>query len=215
MTKKNDGEQNALIREVWNGVREEKVVNFMKAYWSHIVFGFALLLFVLVGFQWYRRSHVSSQLEESSLYEQVLSPSSLDKETLLKTLTSTGDYGYQGVAVLIQADKAIKDGKTQVAIDLLEKNKNEVVVKEMRHLVVLKLALLKLDKLSYDSLKGLLSPLLNKDESFYATATLLLGVKAMDSNQKEEAMLLFESLVNDSSVPISIRSVAQEMKNAL
>lgn len=218
MTKKNDAEQNALIREVWDGVREQKVADFLKAYWKHIAAGFALFLVMIVGIQWYRASRVSAQLEEAALFERVLSRSALnetERDSLLQTLVSTGTHGYQGIGVLMQADKAMKQGQTAKAVTLLEEGKDKVEIKELRHLIILKLALLRSDEMAYSDLKELISPLLDKGEAFYATSTLLLGFKAMDEKKTEEATAHFDALIQDKTVPFTIRSTAQEMKNAL
>ncbi|MBN1783661.1 MAG: tetratricopeptide repeat protein, partial [Alphaproteobacteria bacterium] len=170
MNKKNDAEQNALIREVWDGVREQKVANFLKAYWKHMAIGFAVFLVMIMSVQWYHTSKVSTQLEEAALFERVLSRSALnesERDSLLQTLVSTGEYGYQGVGVLMEADKALKQGQTDKAIMFLEEGKDKVEVKELRHLIILKLALLKSDELSYDALDELISPLLDDGEPFY------------------------------------------------
>ncbi len=215
---KNDAEQNALIKEVWDGVREQNVVNFLKAYWKHIATGLVVFFLTLAGIQLYNGSKINSQLEETALFEKVLSRSGLnsnDRNAVLKTLVSTGNYGYQGIALLMQADTALKNGDEKKAISLLKESKDKINVSELKNLVILKLAFLEADEISYEGLKKLLSPLLEKDEAFYSSATLLLGVKAMDVEKNDEALEFFNDLIDAKSTPFSIRMLAKDMKNAL
>ncbi len=213
---KKDAEQNALIKEVWDGVREQKVTNFLKAYWRLLLTGFIVFLLTLSGIQFYKNNKVSSQLKETALFEKVLKSSSLgtsERDAILQTIISTNDYGYQGISALMLADKNLKTGNREKAIEVLEKNK--IKNPELQNLVLIKLATLKADKISFEELKKMLKPVLKKGKSFYSTANLLLAFKALDTNKSDIAKEIFSKLEDNLNTPFSIKTLASEMKNAL
>ncbi|MHA1549924.1 MAG: tetratricopeptide repeat protein [Alphaproteobacteria bacterium] len=211
---KQDHEEDALIKEVWEGVREEKVVAFLKDNWKHMAFGLAVFLIVLSGIKIIKNMNFKSALKESALIERVLSRSTLtEKERLafLKTLSETGSTGYQGVSVLMQADKALKEGRKQEALEILKTV--DVEKEEMKNLVAIKLSLIEMDKLSFDEFEERLDDISDGD-AFYYFSQLLLGFKAMETKHPE-AKEIFENLIDDEATPLSIRSISQEMKNVL
>ena len=211
---KQDHEEDALIKEVWEGVREEKVVAFLKDNWKHMVFGVAVFLIVLSGMKIIKRMDFKSALKESALIERALSRSSLaenERLALLKTLSETGSTGYQGVSALMQADKALKEGRKQEALEILKTV--DVEKEEMKNLVAIKISLIEMDKFSFEELKEQLEDI-SDGEAFYHFSQLLLGFKAMETKQTE-AKEIFENLIEDETTPLSIRSTSQEMKNVL
>ncbi|MBN2676103.1 MAG: tetratricopeptide repeat protein [Alphaproteobacteria bacterium] len=210
---KHDHEQDALIREVWDGVREEKAVRFIQDNWKQGLFGIIIFFIALSGIKLYKANVNRSALKEAQILEQVISRSSLQEKerlNLLQTLSSTGRFGYQGIAVLMHADKALKEGRKEEAIDILKNaNIHDAILK---NLVALKYAFLISDKVSFDELKKALDGI-DDDEIFSHSKKLLLGFKAFEENKKEEAQKYFNALIEDETTPLSIRSTAQEMKN--
>ncbi len=213
---KKEAEQNALITEVWEGVREQKVIRFLKSYWKLLITGFIVFLLVLSGIQFYKNNKISSQLKETAIFEKVLIKSSLgefERDAILQTIISTSDYGYQGISALMLADKNLKAGNKEKAIKILEKS--SIKNPELQNLILIKLATLKADKISYEELKKILKPVLKKEKSFYSTANLLLAFKALEDGKNKIAKDFFLNLENDLNTPFSIKTLASEMKNAL
>ncbi|MHA1540970.1 MAG: tetratricopeptide repeat protein [Alphaproteobacteria bacterium] len=212
---KKDAEQNALIKEVWDGVREQKVTNFLKAYWKLLLTGFIVFLLTLSGIQFYKNNKISSQLKETALFEKVLTKSSLgesERDAILQTIISTSDYGYQGISALMLADKNLKTGNTKKAIEVLENS--SIKNPELQNLILIKLATIKSEKMTFEELEKMLKPI-KKGKAFYSTANLLLAFKALDRGKNEIAKDLFSKLENDLNTPFSIKTLASEMKNAL
>jgi len=213
--KSTDAQQNALIREVWDGMREQKLLEFVKKHQKLIIFGISVFFISLAGIEAYKSFKRASVLEEARIFEQAINQEPVVRQNMLTSLSETGSHGYVGISVLMRADQAVRSGDISSALDILSKGYKQTSDTEIKSLILLKEATLRADSLSFESLRDLLDPLLSAQDPFYASATLLLASKALDENNTETAQELLDSILADSSISFTIRSSAQELKNAL
>lgn len=194
--------EDALYREVWEDVNNEKTMRFIKKYLRHIMYAVIFIMLVASGIQIGMRSYQSHKLATAVAYENALS--NMDASALASL--SDNSSGATADLALFQAylldqdasklDKLVENGYTRDFCDLAR-----------LHIVGVRG-----DKMTAADVENYLSELTNSDSPFYYNAMLMIGQKYLSVGDHENAAKWLDKIINDSNAPSSISGIAQTLR---
>jgi len=210
-----DREQDALFAEVWDDVRQQKTIDLFKKYGKFIIGTVVVILVLVAGNQFMMRHKAKSIMSEAEQYasamNQNLFTSAAKAEEAFIKLAEDGQYGYQALSYFNRANEMMKQNKKDDAIIILKEAVKNIKVKEMRHMAILKLALLEMDTLSAVKAKNLMEPLMSEDSPFYFTSLYLMGMIYVKEDSSEEAKSMFEKVIKHDDAPQELRIASSDM----
>ena len=194
--------EDALYREVWEDVNNEKTQKFLKKYGKYMIAGALAIMLITVGVQLGIRSHRAAKLATAENYETALSKS--DANALMgiakNTKGATADLALWNAYLLSKDEKKLEDlaqnGKTR----------------DFRDLAKIHLVGIRGDKMSASDLEKFLSDLDTKSSPFYYTACLTIAQKYLAEDNREAANKWLDKIVNDSDAPATIKSDAETLR---
>lgn len=213
-------QQDALLREVNEAVRQDQLSTFMLRYGRPL--GAAILLGLLAfgGWLWWNHRHEAA-LEESS-EELVKAADKLDAGHVATAdkdfaeLGSSPSDAARAVARLTQAGIAFQQGKRDGALRLYaEVAADGSAPKPYRDLATLREVAINYEKMKPDDVVKRLQPLAVPGSPFFGSAGELLGAAYLDQNKPGLAGPLFAAIAKDKNVPQSLRSRARQLSGLL
>ncbi|WP_271078346.1 tetratricopeptide repeat protein [Aurantiacibacter sp. MUD61] len=214
-----DAEQEMLMREVDEAVRQDEVTNFAKKYgWPlGIVFGVGLAIFAGVLI-WQGQSEGS--LEEQS--EQiVLAIDELEAGNVeiadgdLREL-SEGSDGAAALAAMLRAGIAIQQDRTEDAVALFDRvANNSDLPSEMRDLAAIRSVTLQFDDMDPQEVITRIGPIAQPDNTYYGSAGELVAHAYLALDQRDQAGPLLIAISQDEDVPSSIRGRTRQLAGYL
>lgn len=197
-----DYKEDALYREVWEDVNNEKTYNFIKRYYKYIIIAIAVIILIFFSIRLIiihqEKKHNAFLLQ----YETALSK--LDNKKL-EILSKSNERGMTDLALVYsyfmtlnksQLNSLIKEAKTRDFRDfaiILNINSNG-------------------NKMSLKEFEKLISKINSKKSPFYWTGKLLLAQKYLTSNKQNEALEILNEITSDKDVPVIISSYAETLK---
>lgn len=194
--------QDALYREVWEEVNNEKTTAFIKKYYRQMVAAALIIMIAVTGIQIGIREHSARQIARAMNYEAAIE--NVDANALAaigeNTSGATADlalfqsYILSGDAAKIE--KLAKDGDTR----------------DFRDLAKLHVVGLRGDDMSGAELELYLSSLNTKSSPFYYTACLTIAEKYLSEDNTSAANKWLDKIINDKDAPASISGTAQMLR---
>ncbi len=194
--------EDALYREVWEDVNNEKTQQFLKKYWRHIVGAVLAVMIVVCGIQIGMRMHYASKMAVAQQHEMALS--NMDASALANL--SKNSSGATSDLALFQSYLIDKDVKK---LEDLEKNAH---TRDFKDLAKLHLAAIRGDTMTAVELEQYLSDMNTKKSPFFYTARLMVAEKYLSENNRDKAMPVIDMIVNDEDAPSSVVATAQMLK---
>ena len=194
--------EDALYREVWEDVNNEKTQLFLKKYWRHIVGAVLGIMIVVCGIQIGTRMHNAAKMAVAQQYETALS--NVDAGALANL--SKNSSGATADLSLFQSYLIDKDVKK---LEELEKNAN---TRDFRDLAKLHLVSIRGDKMSVVELEKYLESMNTKKSPFFYTARLIVAEKYLSENDKYKADVILDMIINDKDAPNSVSATAQMLR---
>jgi len=194
--------EDALYREVWEDVNNEKTQQFVKKYWKYIVGAVIAVMLVVSGIQFGIDKYNASKMAQAVIYETALSGADANAlENIAKN-----SKGASSDLAMFQAYLIDKDIKK---LEYLVENGN---TRDFKDLARLHIVSINGDKMSVDEFIKFLSPMNTKKSPFYYTARLMVAEKYLANGKEMEARKIIATIINDENTPKSILAHAQMLK---
>ena len=194
--------EDALYREVWEDVNNEKTQQFLKKYWRHIAIAAMSIMIVVCGIQIGMRMHYSAKLAVAQTYESAIA--NFDANALSNLAKNTNG----ATADLALFQSYLLDRNVSKLEDLA-KNASS---RDFKDLAKLHLASIRGDKMVSEEFEKYLSSMNTKKSPFFYTSRLMVAQKYLAEGNKEKADKILDEIINDKDAPASIVSNAQLLK---
>lgn len=194
--------EDALYREVWEDVNNEKTLKFIKKYYRHLVAGALIIMIVATGIQIGARHIAEQKMRTAELYESALQ--SVDANNLAHVADDAS--GATADLALFQAYLLDND---IAKLERLAKNGN---TRDFRDLARLHIVNARGDKMSAQDVEKYLSDLDTKNSPFYYTATLTIAQKYLADGNRAAADKWLNKILNDADAPASIVGTATTLR---
>lgn len=197
-----DHAEDALYREVWEDVNNEKTQQFLKKYGKYIIGAALFIMLITVGVYFWRNAQNAKRLAVATNYETALANSDADALVGIAKNHSgaTADLALWNAYIINHDTKNLED---------LAQNGN---THEFRDLAKLHLVGINGDRMSANELEKYLSDLNTKDSPFYFTASLMIAQKYLSEGNRDTANKWLDKIINDSDAPATIKSDAQVLR---
>ena len=194
--------EDALYREVWEEVNNEKTQAFIKKYYRYIVAGALAIMIIatvaVIGVRTYR----AHKLAIAENYE--LAVQKLDSNTLVSVAENAS--GATADLALFQAYVLDND------IEKLEKLANDGDTRDFRDLARLHIVGLRGDEMTAIEVEKYLEPLNTKKSPYYYTGRITVARKYLAEGNRDAANKWLDVIINDSEAPAVISADAQTLR---
>lgn len=194
--------EDALYREVWEEVNNEKTLQFIKKYSKHIMVAVFVILIIATGIQIGIRTHHANKMATAAAYELALSGADANALASLAQNTS----GATGDLALFQAYLLDKD------IKKLEDLAENGDTRDFRDLAKLHIIGIRGGEMSASDVEKYLSDLDTKNSPYYYSAALLVAQKYLDEGNSAVANKWLDKIINDADAPSVISGTAQSLR---
>ncbi|MFQ6760044.1 MAG: hypothetical protein ACLRFM_01400 [Alphaproteobacteria bacterium] len=199
-----DYAQDALYREVWEDVNNDKTIAFFKKYARQMIGGAIALLIIVAGYQIGVRAYHAKRMATAVAYENALDAA--DVNALEKLGKDAG--GANADLALFQSYALDKKHD----ITKLEYLAEHGSTRDFRDLARLHVVAARGDKMSARDVEKYLSDLDTKSSPFYYTAMLTIAQKYLASGDAESANKWLDKLSSDPDCPAEISGVVQTLR---
>ena len=194
--------EDALYREVWEDVNNEKTQQFVKKYWKYIVGVVVAAMIVVSGVQLGLRMHRASQMAKASVYEMAL------KNNDAGALANLAKNSKGATADLAMFQSYIIDKDVQKLEFLVEK----AHTRDFKDLARLHLASINGDKMTGAEFEQYLAGMDTKKSPFFYSSRLMVAQKYLSVGDRESANKFLDIIINDADAPDSVLSSAQMLR---
>lgn len=204
----------ALIREIEEEVRREKLTTLWNTYGKWVIGGLAAFVLLVAGWQWYTAFKVDQAQKAGAQFEEAITLLEGDKKkdglALLELLTKEGSPAHATLARLQLAAVHRKAGEMDKAAALYVTVADDTTADQLlRSFAKLQNATLKVDNGTWTDAKNRLNDLANDASPWRYTARELLGLTAFKHNKWSEAKEAYSNLLADTGAPPAIKQRAQ------
>ena len=197
-----DYAEDALYREVWEDVNNEKTIAFFKKYYKYMIGTALALLIVVAGYQIGVRTYRANQMAMAVNYETAL------ENADARALASIGENGRGANADLALFQSYMLDHD----ITKLEKLAEHGHTRDFRDLARMHIVGVRGDEMTGADVEKYLSGLNTKSSPFYYTSMLTIAQKYLASGDVENANKWLDKIINDADCPAEISGIAQTLK---
>lgn len=194
--------EDALYREVWEEVNNDKTMAFIKKYSRHIIAGALAVMIIATMVVIGVRTYHSHKIAIAENYE--LAVQKLDSNMLNSVAENAG--GATSDLALFQAYLLDND------IEKLERLANEGHSHDFRDLARLHIIGLRGDDMSAEEIEKYLSPLNTKKSPYYYTSRLTVAEKYLAEGDRKSANKWLDIIINDAEAPGMISATAQALR---
>lgn len=194
--------EDALYREVWEDVNNEKTLKFIKKYSKHMIVGALALLIIATGFQIGLRTYREHKIATAIAYENALL--NLDSNAL--DALAQNSSGATADLALFQA--YLLDGD----MAKLERLASDGDTRDFRDLAKLHVIGARGDEMSAVDVEKYLSDLNTPSSPYYYTACLTIAQKYLADGNRDAANKWLDKIINDKDAPSNISATAQTLR---
>jgi hypothetical protein len=194
--------EDALYREVWEDVNNEKTQRFLKKYSRHLIAGALVVLICVTAIQIIRHHNYTSKVATATAYE--LAVEGVDPQALAALGQNTS--GATADLALFQSWMLTEDTAT------LEKLAKDGNTRDFRDLAKLHLAAIKGDTLDAKAFEKSLSDLNTKSSPYYYNAVLLIAQKYLSTGDHTAANIWLDKIINDRTAPSVVAATAESLR---
>lgn len=190
--------EDALYREVWEEVNNEKTVQFIKKYSKHMMVAAFVILIIATSIQIGIRTYQQKKMATAAAYEAAVE--SVDANAL--AALSENASGATADLALFQSYILDND------VAKLERLADSGNTRDFRDLARLHVVGLRGDDMSATDVEKYLSGLNTKSSPFYYTACLTIAQKYLADGNRDAANKWLDKIINDASAPSVISATA-------
>lgn len=194
--------EDALYREVWEEVNNEKTLKFIKKYSRHILIAAFCIMIVVTGIQIGVRTYRANKLAMARNYETAIE--NVDANALAGVANNAS--GATADLALFQSYLLGND------ITKLEQLANDGNSRDFRDLARLHIVTIRGDQMTGKQVEEYLSDLNTKNSPFYYTASLTIAQKYLSEDNRDAANKWLDKIINDKNAPASIAGNAQILR---
>lgn len=194
--------EDALYREVWEDVNNEKTMQFIKKYSKHILATALVILIATTAIQIGIRTHKANKIATAAAYE--IAVENVDANALAALSKNTS--GATADLALFQAYLLDKD------LNKLEALANNGNTPDFRDLAKLHVIGIKGDEMTAEQVEDYLDDLNTKSSPFYYTATLTIAQKYLADGNTAVANKWLDKIINDKDAPDVVSATAQSIR---
>lgn len=194
--------QDALYREVWEDVNNEKTMQFIKKYSRHMMIAALTLLIIATGVQIGVRTHRANKIATATAYEMAI------ENRDANALAALADDASGATADLALFQSYLLDND----VNKLEKLANDGNTRDFRDLARLHIVGIRGDDMSTDELVEYLSDLDTKASPFYYNARLLVAQKYLSSGERDAANKILDKIIADKNAPSTVAATAATLR---
>lgn len=211
-------QNDALIREIDDAVREDSVLNFWKRYGLWIA---GLIVAGLVAFGgwliWQNRSHAAAD-ETGERYTTTLAKAAGGKADMavLGDLTKADQPGYRAGAMLIEAGAKAEKKDFKGAIAAYKAiAADSTLAQPYRDLALVRQTALEFDSLPPQTVVDRLKPLSEAGNPWFGSAGEMSALAYVKLGKRDLAGALFAAIAKDTDVPRTIQTRAVQMASLM
>lgn len=197
-----DYAEDALYREVWEEVNNEKTMAFVKKYSRYIIGGVLAIMIITTAAVIGVRTHRAHKIAVAQSYETAVNK--MDADMLNSVAENAG--GATGDLALFQSYLLDND------ITKLEQLANDAATRDMRDLARLHIVGLRGDDMTATAIEDYLAPLDTKKSPYYYTSRLMVAQKYLSTGDRENANKWLDVIINDENAPAVISATAQTLR---
>ena len=194
--------EDALYREVWEDVNNEKTLQFIKKYSKHITVVVLLIMIAATSVQLGLRTYRANKIATATAYEMAIE--NMDANALAALADDTS--GATADLALFQSYLLDKD------VAKLEKLASDGNTRDFRDLARLHIVGIRGDDMSADEMKKFLGNMDDKSSPFYYTTRITLAQKYLASGNKDAAVEILDALIGDKNTPSAIAATAATLR---
>ena len=194
--------EDALYREVWEEVNNEKTLRFIKKYSRHIMIVAILLMIGVTALQIGLRAWRDAKIARAVNYETALV--NLDASAL----ESIGRNGGGATADLALFQSYLLSGD----ISALEKLAKDGATRDLRDLARMHVVAARGDEMTAAEVEKYLSALDTKKSPYYYASRLTVARKFIADGNRDAANKILDKIINDEGAPDVISATAQTLR---
>lgn len=194
--------EDALYREVWEEVNNDKTIAFLKKYYRQMVAVALGLLIIVTGVQLGIRGHRARQMTVAGMYENAVA--TMDVNALANL--SRNSSGAISDLALFQSYMIDKD------VSKLERLASDGSTRDFRDLAKMHLVTINGDKMGADEFVKYMDSMDTKSSPFYYSSRLLVAQKYLSAGNRDKANVILDKLISDTECPATISANAQMLK---
>ena len=213
-------EQDVLLREVDEAVRQDEAAEFAKRHGKTIIGAVIVGLAAFGGWLWWQ-DHREGQLEKGSenliqALDKVDAGNAKAANAALDPIAQDGTPAVAASAKILQAGVMIAQGDTARASTLLFKLADDKDVPDVyRNLAAIRGVAASFDTMKPDDVITRLKPLAKPGNPWFGSAGELVAMAYLKQGKNNLAGPLFASIAKDKDVPSSLQSRARQMAGML
>ena len=197
-----DYAEDALYREVWEEVNNDKTLAFIKKYSKYMIAGALSLLIVVTAVQIGVRTHHANKMATAENYETAVL--NMDANALAGIAKNAS--GANADLALFQAYVLDND------IAKLENLAKNGATRDFRDLAKMHIVALRGDDMTAADVEKYLSDLNTKKSPFYYTSRLVIAQKYLASGDRNSANKWLDVIINDADAPAVVSANAQTLR---
>ncbi len=197
-----DYAEDALYREVWEEVNNEKTMAFVKKYSRYIIAGALVILIAATAITIGVRTYRAHKIAVAETYETAALKMDADM------LNAVAENAGGATADLALFQSYMLDGD----ITKLERLATNGDTRDFRDLARLHIVGLRGDDMTADEVEKYLSPLNTKKSPYYYTGMLTVAQKYLSDGDRENANKWLDIIINDADAPATISAAAQALR---
>lgn len=197
-----DYAEDALYREVWEEVNNDKTQAFIKKYSRHMIIGALVLLIIVTSVQIGVRAHRNAKIAVATNYETAV----LNMDANALAAISQDSSGATADLALFQSYIIDNDVKK------LERLASHGATRDFRDLAKMHIVAIQGDKMSAQEVEKYLSGLDTKKSPFYYTSRLTVAQKYLATGDKAAADKWLNVIINDKDAPAVVSATAQSLR---
>ena len=194
--------EDALYREVWEEVNNDKTTAFIKKYYRHMVAAALVIMIAVTGIQIGIREYRARQIARAVNYETAI------ENVDANALAAIGENTSGATADLALFQAYLLTGDTN-KIEKLAQNGD---TRDFRDLARLHVIGNRGDEMSGTDVEEYLSPLTTKSSPFYYMAMLTIAQKYLSEDNAVAANKWLDKIINDTNAPASVSGAAQMLR---
>ena len=197
-----DYAEDALYREVWEEVNNDKTLAFIKKYSKYMIAGALSLLIVVTAVQIGVRTHHANKMATAENYETAVL--NMDANALAGIAKNAS--GANADLALFQAYVLDND------IAKLENLAKNGATRDFRDLAKMHIVALRGDDMTAADVEKYLSDLNTQKSPFYYTSRLVIAQKYLASGDRNSANKWLDVIINDADAPAVVSANAQTLR---